>query len=565
MSREEIVASIEREFEASGFPAAYEGMEVTEEKVEGGDGLRLRTVCCLPKAPAPVAGWPVIFVRSCYPQSDFYYRAQAEGFCARGFAYVYQYCRGTGGSEGEFEPNIHERADGAAALAWLCAQPWAGRIGIFGCSYLALTGWAVADILPEKVKTLYLTHYGTDRFTSAYQDGLFRHDVLTSWAMGNSGCAENADYLASCRYRPHVGADEKLWGKKLDWYRSWVTATDRADDYWQTGFWKLLRDIPSRVKVPVYMAEGWYDHHLGSALHTYQSLSAQCRAQSVFEIGAWNHSFQVCLSDRKTDHADNSDLRHALKWFTAVLKNGETPKGRLRTYVVGADEWREWGGLRLDAPERASFYLAGGPADDGAYPLTRTPSSAQEDCLRYDYDPENPVISHGCESMLRSMQENGSLLQPGCGWRGDVLSFVSAPLREPLTVAGSVSVRLCVSSTAADTAFTAKLMEVFPDGSAYNLRSGITTLAYRGHSDRRQTYRPGEIVTAAIDMWDVVCRFHAGSRIRLDVTSSDFPEYCVHPNLPGVWSLQTQTRVATQTIFCSKDHPSVLTLPVCRE
>ena len=168
-------------------------------------------------------------------------------------------------------------------------------MGYWGCSYLALTGWLIADILPEKVKTMYLTHYGTFRHVSAYKDGLFRHDVLTAWAMENAGYPVTADYLESCRFRPHAEVDERLWGKKLEWYRKWVTSTDASDEYWNTGVWGLLKEIPSRVKVPVYMGEGWYDHHLGSAIETYRSLSEEAKKKSKFVIGAWDHNFNVVV------------------------------------------------------------------------------------------------------------------------------------------------------------------------------------------------------------------------------------------------------------------------------
>lgn len=117
-----------------------------------------------------------------------------------------------------------------------------------------------------------LTVYGTDRFKSAYEKGLFRHDVLTGWAMQNAGHPVTADYLESCRFRPHDKVDEALWGGTLDWYQDWIHATRRTDAYWQQGWWKLLADVPGNTKVPVYIIDAWYDHHFGSAINTYASL-----------------------------------------------------------------------------------------------------------------------------------------------------------------------------------------------------------------------------------------------------------------------------------------------------
>lgn len=114
---------------------------------------------------------------------------------------------------------------------------WIDCMGYKGASYLALTGWAMADAMPSKVRSMYLTVYGTSRHTSAYKDGLFRQDILTAWAMSNAGFPVSADYLTSAAYRPQVQVDEALWGKRLDWYRDWITHTDADDPYWQQGFW----------------------------------------------------------------------------------------------------------------------------------------------------------------------------------------------------------------------------------------------------------------------------------------------------------------------------------------
>ena len=176
------------------------------------DGVRLYTEIFKPEG---LAQFPVLIQRSCYPNQQPLYEINGAELTRRGYGYVIQTCRGTGKSEGHWEPNVNERPDGRDTLQWLNDQPWAESIGYFGASYLALTGWAIADIVPPKVKGMMLTVYGTDRFKSAYEKGLFRHDVLTGWAMQNAGHPVTADYLESCRFRPHDKVDEALWGGKL--------------------------------------------------------------------------------------------------------------------------------------------------------------------------------------------------------------------------------------------------------------------------------------------------------------------------------------------------------------
>jgi hypothetical protein len=171
-------------------------------------------------------------------------------------------------------------------------------------------------------------------------------------------------------------------------------------------------------------------------------------------------------------------------------------------------------------------------------------------------------MTHGAESILRTFTEIGSLSQPECGWRPDVISFLSQPMHEDLDILGKIKIKLYISSSAEDTAFSAKLIEVYPDGRAYNIRSGITTLGYRSGSDLpRMGYQVGMIVEAVIDLWDISWRLHQGSRLRLDISSSDFPQYAIHTNFPGVWALQDKVKIAEQRLYFGGEYPAQVILP----
>lgn len=526
-----------------------EEIERYEVKVVLRDGVSLRTFVTRPKGLSSV---PTIFQRTCYPEGDFLLQATADEYARRGFAYVYQFCRGTGGSEGEWVPNIHERDDGKDSVDWLSREPWVASIGYQGCSYTALTGWTIADIVPEKVKTMYLTHYGLFRHVSAYQDGLFRHDILTGWAMWNAGFEVTADYLESCRFRPQIEVDEKLWGHRIDWYREWITNTDSDDPYWNTGFWGMLKEIPKRVRIPIFFGEGWYDHHLGSSIETYKVLGEESRKQSTFLIGPWDHNFNIVTHAFEGNDCDNDEVIRAFRWFHELLVEGRVPKANIRTYVCGDDRW-------IDREEYAV-------SDGDEYRLSLSAdSSLKEDAdrgsLTYLYDPEDPVPSHGAESLMVTSQEQGSLKQYEPGFRSDVLTFLSKELKEDKTVLGSISVHLRVSTDAEDTAFAVKVSEVLPNGDTYNIRSGITTLGYRDKLGTRQEYTPDEICECEVRMWDICWKLHKGSRIRVDVYSSDFPQYSIHSNYAGCWALADKTKVAKQTVYTGKD-VSYISIPV---
>ena len=547
------------------------------------DGVKLRTVFQFPDIKG-AQSYPTILMRSCYPFMEVILEQQAIEYSKRGFLFIFQWCRGTGGSEGEWVPNVNERNDGLDTLEYLQQQGYVGNIGYLGDSYLALTGWCMADAVPPKVKTMYLGVYGCDRHTSAYKDGLFRQDILTAWAMGNAGTAVEAPYQESCAYRPQVEVDEKLWGVRLDWYRDWITHPDREDPYWQEGFWGMLGQIPSKVKIPLFIREGWYDHHLGSAVVTYERLSEEAKAHSVLQIGPWNHSFMPAVTGQPLEHLADSGIDTALDWFTRILKNGELPEKAAYTYVIGADEWKKWDTFPVQRVKEQSWLLQKeGRLTEAAerqntveqreenVPLSVLEEENQtkdeavsDDAQSFLYDPEHPVTSHGAESLFQTQEDVGSLLQPEPGSRDDVMSYVSEPLREVMEIEGKIRAHLFVSSDAEDTAFSAKLMEVFENGETVNIRGSITTLAYRNGADRRGTYTPGDVVEINIEMWDVAWKLRKGSRLRLDISSSDFPQYSVHSNYPGIWSEQSETKVAKQSVHFGKNYPSEVILPVVR-
>jgi len=557
MTREEFIRS---EISKSRHKVCFKGRAPEEIMLNMGDGTSLRTIIYRPDTQEPV---PAIITRTCYPELDDIHRVRGEEYSKRGLAFVYQYCRGTGGSEGVWEPNVNERADGKTTIDWICGQDWVKNAGYMGCSYLALTGWVIADILPAKVKTMYLTHYGVFRHTSAYKDGLFRHDVLTSWTMNNAGFKIDADYLKSCRYMPHIGADEKLWGRRLDWYRHWITASDRSDEYWEQGFWKMLRDMPEKVTVPIFMAEGWYDHHLGSAIETYCALSDDVRKKSAFLIGAWNHIFQPKLEGHSGVNFETSEDIRALDWFFDILVDEKEPQAQVKAYIIGDDSWHLRSSYQIKPLSEKRLHIAD-KNSLGVYCLTDT-AAGRAGFASYTYDPNNPVISHGAESMLFTEKDQGSLLQPEPNYREDVISCISGVFEKGFTIFGSISVSLTVSSDAKDTAFAVKVMEIMSGGKTVNIRTGITTLGYRNGAEARLSYEPESKVSVRIDMWDIAWKVQPGSKIRIDITSSDFPQYSIHSNYAGCWSFQDKTRIAKQHVYFGSGADSYICFPILED
>ncbi len=544
-----------------------------EHMVEGGDGFRLLTRIYLPEGPGP---WPVAVTRTPYVNNGSGDNiAVGREYAKRGIGYIQQDCRGKGGSEGFYSPNIYEREDGIALYEWLDKQSWCASIGIFGNSYTALTGWIVADRLPDKVKGLYLGHYGVDRHISCYRAGLFRQDILSGWTIDNAeedihkpvrtaGQPSGENYYPFYRYLPHVEADEAVLGVQLPYYRDWITHTDYGDPYWNSGVWGELKSIPALVDVPVTIVAGQFDHHEEGTLLGYERLNPAVKAQSRLILGAWNHSFQVTPTHVPTDNArDFLVASDQFSWLHSILVEGVVPRGEIRVYAIERDEWVEFESWPMVPHSEKLMFLSAEKYEGGrAYTMTETrPGSA---ALEYVHDPTNPVMTIGAETVFTSSGRRGSLLQPEPGYRADVLSFVSAPLTEGITIAGKVRLELEVSSDADDTSFAFTLSEVTPDGKAYSMRSAITTLAYRTDPlDPRGTYTPGERVKVEIEALPILWSVGAGNALRVDVKSSDFPQYAVHTNYAGVWSEQSRSRLARQSVFVGAE-ASQLVLPLGR-
>lgn len=534
------------------------GYTYHEEMVEGGDGFKLLTRIYLPEGEGP---WPVVVTRTPYVwggRGDN--NLTGREYARRGIGYIQQDCRGKGGSEGFYSPNIYEREDGTRFYNWLASQQWCREIGIFGTSYTALTGWIVADNVGDKLKGMYLSHYGVDRHISCFRAGLFREDIMSGWLIDNAeediirparvpGKAIGENYYDFYLYKPQVEADVDVLGVKLQYYRDWITHTDYNDPYWNTGVWGDLKRIPYEVDVPVTIVAGQFDHHEEGTILAYERLKPEVRKKSRLILGSWNHSFQVTPTHVPTEHAKEFDTSaDQFNWFYNLLVMHNDPQNEVKVYAIERDEWLNLGSWPIKPARKQKAYLTR-ESSDGVYELSLS-GKGKKDVLTYDYDPENPVYALGGETIFTSQMRRGSRKQNPAGYREDVLSFVSEPLQKDMTIAGEVKLHLTASTDVDDTAFAFTMMEVTPEGETYNMRTSITTLGYRdGLLEDRKTYKPGSKVELEVVALPMVWTVRAGNRLRVDVQSSVFPEYAVHTNYAGVWAEQPVSRVAHQNIF----------------
>ncbi|HEY1130652.1 MAG TPA: CocE/NonD family hydrolase, partial [Roseateles sp.] len=465
---------------------------------------------------------------------------------------VYQEVRGRGPSQGTWYPFVDERNDGLDLIAWVLKQPWQnGKLALHGGSYLGVVQWAMSDALPPEVRTFVPTVAHGDVYQLAYRNGMFNEGVSGRW-MHSQGLSILGTLLSGSRWTSQVAGHFPAQGVdpsqfKLGWkpYSDYISHPDKDDAYWQSPAYVAMREAHRKVKVPVLMIGYANDFFLPGMLQTYEELPT--RDRSVMMIGPGNHGGRP---DPEIEGSYLQDYADTLAWFDHHLKDSPLPdrlKPGVNVFVHGSNSWRHFARWPEASASRALHLtnLAASRQCDGGALSGIAP--ADEPPVHYAYDPRNPVPSRGGAFLLLSdaVESQGNDL---CS-RSDVLSFTTAPFNEAQLLDGAMRVRLSVASDAADTAFTVRVSEHFADGRVYNIRDDISSVSMRNGTTRRVAYAPGEKVEMVFDLTPIMWQLKAGSRLRLDVSSSNAPAFFPHPNKAGLWSAVATPVVAQQTVF----------------
>ncbi|MGH0033587.1 MAG: CocE/NonD family hydrolase [Myxococcota bacterium] len=465
----------------------------------------------------------------------------ARLLAGRGYHVVLQDTRGRYRSQGRFAPFVHEREDGLDTLDWVAEQPWCdGRIGMWGASYFGYTQWAVSAAARPYLKALVPIVTSTDFHGLFYPGGAFSLLSSLRWAASNGDRrgrrAPERRLPAAARVRPMADA-VRAARRHAPFFDDWVEHPER-DDYWAGVD---LPDARSTSRVPALSIAGTWDIFGRVQLDDYAAM----RDSTWLDLGPFAHG-SYAVSPRKLGWKQAGFgrlLPASLEFLDHHLMDRPLERDRVRRYVVGEDRWVEEPEWPPPGTRELRLFLRG----DGR--ATREPPGRDEASRSYAYDPEDPVPTRG-----------GSLLGPRAGpddqrgleQRADVRTYETEPLSRPLCLAGPVSMRLVVSTDAEATDFTAKLVHLPRDESApaINLCDGI----------RRVARAQGGTFAVEIGMWPVSAVLPAGDRLRIEVSSSNFPRYDAHPNVPGNPAHATATKVARQTLHHGADAPSFLSL-----
>jgi putative CocE/NonD family hydrolase len=534
------------------------------------DGVELAANITLPTGGGQ---YPVILVRTPYGKGD----GSVDDDLNQGYVYVVQDCRGTGRSEGEWEPALNETRDGLDTHQWILEQPWCnGTIGTAGGSYLGWTQWAVAPFTGDWHKAMFTVVPPIDWYwDTTYSGGAFHLGIWMTWGAGmvrpteveGAGVDwENWDWDEAYRHLPLSTWDEML-GTRVQFLRDWI-AHPTFDDYWRQA--SILHRL-EEVDLPNITLSGWYDIFITQALEHVETVRTTSRSELARRhqhvvVGPWAHWPNWMAGER--DFGDNARIDEGdlqSRWFDHWLKGKDTGIDEwapYRIFVMGRNEWRNEQEWPLARTRFTPYYLhSGGSANtlngDGAL---STIKPGKEPTDTFVYDPEDPVPTLG--GCVLHGDHYGSIDQTKIEERDDVLVYTTDELESEVEVTGPIKLVLYAASSAPDTDFTGKLLDVYPDGRAYNLCDGIVRARWRNASPMPEFLEPGRVYRYEIDLWATSNVFLPGHRIRLEVSSSNFPRLDRNLNTDKPFGTDDEIRKATQTIYHDADHPSHIALPI---
>jgi putative CocE/NonD family hydrolase len=532
------------------------------------DGVKLATNLFLPSAEG---AFPTILIRSPYDKRGKD-AGEAVAFVKQGYAVVYQDCRGRFDSEGEWDPFRYDGQDGYDTQEWVGQQPWCnGTIGTFGGSYVGYTQWSPAPLSSRYLTTMLpLVPFGK-AYDVQYVGGAFQLALSMGWGTGVSykpgEKPAEIDLAKAMQYLPLNTWDTQL-GKEVPYLRDWVNHST-YDDYWKA---RGIDDQYETIRVPILNIGGWYDIFAKVTPEMISEVREKSKnpliRRNVFCImGPWGHGVgPTKLGELEFGEASKLDLgKLQSDWFAYWLKGENTGVEdwpAFKIFIMGENVWRDETEWPLARTQYTSYYLhSQGKAntkDGDGFLKPSAPLISAPD--QYVYDPANPVPTKGGNNLV--LVPSGPYDQSEIESRPDVLVYTTAPLLRDTEVTGPVHAVLHAASTAPDTDFTAKLVDVHPDGKAYNLCEGIIRARYRQSVTEPTLIEPGKIEEYTIDMWVTANLFKKGHRIRLEISSSNFPRFDRNPNTGKPFGTDTELVSATQTIYHDAEHPSRVILPI---
>ncbi len=524
------------------------------------DGVRLAADIYLPSAEGQ---FPVLLSRTPYSKQRPGAEPQALRGAQAGFAVVIEDTRGRYASEGEFRSMQHDGPDGWDTLEWLCKLPWCnGRVGTYGVSYLGAVQMMLAPMRPPHHVAAFSEQPSSDEFTNrTFHSGALTLANVAGWAVNSSGDQYNqrmpdslrAEAEAELKTARELGPTlfEALPLRGAPWLRLvpsiWQDVLDHVED---PSFF-AANDIRSKlrdVSIPIMHLGGWFDPFLRNTIDHYTGALAAQPDQRLI-LGPWLHGG---MRESSFPGGSFDDFGYALAWHDRWLRGGPGNPAQhhpVIVYVMGANRWRAEAAWPLPGTRVTSYFLH---ADGGL--SAEPPAPGEQASNSYGYDPRKPV-----PTPTIGRTDVTSLLS-----RDDVLVYSTPPLDQDTEVTGEISATLFAASSAEDTDFMARLVDIDADGRAWQVVDGIARARYRHSRVSPSALVPGEVERYAINLWATSLVFGRGHRIGLVISSSNFPKYDRHPNVyTNLWNTtEADFVVAQQRIFHTAEFPSAIDLPI---
>jgi len=542
------------------------------------DGTVLRANVFRPDVPGR---FPGLLMRTPYgkPEGGF------DRYVHAGYVVVAQDTRGRYASDGKYVPftveDTGDAEDGYDSVEWLAGQPYCnGKVGTMGASYNAWMQWKLAKLRPPHLVAMCAYSIPTE-LTEVDWPGAFRPARRVHWWINTI-----APDLRRRRGLPGPHTPEEArriwndiehgrWLGFMPWLELPRYLPDGLAEYVEDWLrhpnrraWKFA-EAHGEIEVPNLDFSGWYDHCSGTIGHLKgmqkNARTELARTQTKLIIGPWNH---VGLGGRRIGDFDfgpqaELDLNGLIiRWFDRWLKgvdNGVDREPPVRYFVMGSAEWKSADTWPPDGMREATYYLSSnGDASrvEGSGLLTPE-MPGEEPCDAYTYDPKDPVPTLWTRDLFTVPSDRRTL-----EYRQDILRYRTPPLERDVEVVGHPEVVLYASSSAPDTDFFARLVDEPPDGPALEVCYGMVRARHRNSLDREELLTPGEITEFRIRLGPTACRFLKGHRIRLEITSSDFPNFDRNHNTGRNDLADTELVPARQRIFHSGRYASRLILRV---
>jgi uncharacterized protein len=532
------------------------------------DGVRLAADVYRPQR---AGRYPVILLRTPYLKSDRGLQA-GRYFATHGYVFIAMDVRGRGDSEGDFVAYRHDGKDGYDAIEWAAAQPWSnGRVGTIGKSYDAGIEWLAALEHPPHLVTMVslspVGDPGTDIFITG-PTGV-PTPTMVSWYYFVSGHVlhdlKAVDWAAVARHLPLATMPEAAGFESSYWKQ--LIAHPGGDSWWDAQRYQTRL---SELDIPVLHVTGWYDDVQGITIRNFRFMTSHSAGTALGQklvVGPWPHALDTTRKLGTIDFGPSSliDLEaYELRWFDHWLKGVDTGIARepaVHFFRMGDNVWSDGTGWPLPGTRFTRWYLhSGGKAaslpGDGVL-STAAPLGEPPDHFAYDPANPTPFITDPNFAQLGGPDDYRSVER-----RADVLTFTSAVLNTELLICGPVQARLEAATSARDTDFMVKLLDVWPDGFAQRLVDGAVRARFRQGLATAQSIEPGRVYAYDVDLWNTCQAFLPGHRIRVEVASSAFPKYDRNLNTGGAIDTGVRMAIAMQTVLHDAGHPSWIELPI---